>query len=291
MAADLKKLKEWMGKSVLKKGPRTASFAKSESGNLYFGAHVGSDTNLLDISAEQVALLRSVQNNDFGVKEVITMAEETEVSPINIKVIVDYAIRVQRPIKYKILNANGTVFFETADVSKEVPFYKKENVVLQRVTGAKEISGNKLAAGVKTEEEAVRELKKYASLAINRNFPTYDSASGYGSAVMTEDGFLYWSGQYSSFEKRTNIHSEMGAVISAIMDGRPKIAHLGVVSSKYPDSPVQMCGCCRQFLAEMAAKFEFEPKIYCFSKDTDEMDIFSLENYLPKLWSSKKWKK
>ena len=292
--SDLKKLKEWMDKSVLKKGPRAASVAKSESGKFYFGAYIGSDTNLLDITSEQVALLRSAQNNDFGIEEIISMTEEAEeiaISPINIKIMADYAARTQKSMGYKLMDAKENIIFETKDISGEIPFYKKQNVSLQRVVGAGKISDNKLVFAEKDDKNAIETLKKYAVQGIARNFPTYDSASGYGSAVITEDGFLYYSGQYSSFEKRTNIHSEMAAVISAVMDGHPKITRLGVVSSKYPDSPVQMCGCCRQFVAEMAVKFDFNPEIYCFSRDTDEYDKFLMEDYLPKSWSSKKWKK
>ena len=290
---NLDKLKEYLNKSVVKKGRKTASVAKSESGASYFGAYVSSDTNLLDISSEQVALMRSVQNNDFGIRNIVTItewSEEMSVSPINMKIMADYAARTQKSISYKLADTEGNIIFKTEDVIGEIPFYKKQNVILKKVAAPGEISENKSVLKEKDEKKVIETLKKFAVKGITRNFPTYDSASGYGSAALSEDGFVYYSGQYSSFEKRTNIHSEMGAVISAIMDGREKIARLGVVSSKYPDSPVQMCGCCRQFMAEMAAKLDFDPKIYCFSMDTDEYEVFSMEDYLPRLWSSKKWK-
>jgi cytidine deaminase len=292
MDFDTERLKNTLDLCIIKKeeDKRSSSIAYSKSGESYHGAHVGSDTNLLTIFSEQVALLGAMQNNDFQIESVITMLEtpiEKEiVSPIVIKILIDFARRTGQQIKYTVIDTDENVLFDTDDVSSLLPFYKPERVFLKKVENTK-IESNKTQLEENSETKDV--LKKYALLGVERNLPRYDSASGYGTAIMTKSGKVYFSGQYSSFDKRLNVHSEMAAVISALMEKDTDITHIGLVSTKHRDEPAHMCGCCRQFLAEMMSKFNINPELFLFAKDTDVYEERNISEYLSDIWTSKKW--
>ena len=134
------------------------------------------------------------------------------------------------------------------------------------------------------------DLKIFAIKGIERNFPLYDSASGYGTALFTKSGKVHFAGQYSKMGKSLGLHSEINAIISAISQEDYDIECIGVVSTKYPDTPCNMCGVCRQLIGEISTKLNISPKLYCFSKDTDEYTEHTIEDYLPDAWTSKKWK-
>lgn len=294
MENEIKRLKRGLPLSIVKKDSdkRTSSIAYSRSGQSYLGSYIGSDTHLLDIPSEQVALLLSVQSNDFGVEKIVTMIENPKkgvtASPLVMKTIIDHARRTSQVIKYTVVNKNGKIIFETQDIQSSFSFYKPKTIPLKKVKSNSNIKTNKISLDKKvTDVKSV--LKKYALMGITRNFPTSDSASGYGTAVLTEDNTIYFSGQYSSFDKCTNIHSEMAATLAAFMDGDYKLRYLGLVSTKFKTKPTQMCGCCRQFIAEMMSRFNFRLQIFCFAHNSDIQDIHSPEEYLPHLWTSQKW--
>ncbi len=292
MDFDTQRLKDALNLCIIKKeeDKRIASIAYSKSGKSYSGAHIGSDTNLLSIFSEQVALLGAMQNNDFQIESVVTMLEtpnEKEIiSPIIIKLLIDFARRTGQDIKYTVIDREGNMLFNIDNISSILPFYKPERVFLKKVENT-EIQSNK--AKLPKDSEIKDVLKKYAVIGVDRNFPRYDCASGYGTAVITKSGNVYFSGQYSSFDKGMNVHSEMAAVISAIMEKDTEITHIGVVSTKYTDSPAHMCGCCRQFLAEMMSRFNINPELFLFAKDTDVYEKRNMNEYLPDIWTSKKW--
>lgn len=293
MDFDTRRLKNTLDLCIIKKeeDKRSSSIAYSKSGESYHGAHIGSDTNLLSISSEQVALLGAMQNNDFQIENVVTMLETPDeketASPITIKILIDFVRRTGQKIKYTILDTNENILLNTDDVSSLLPFYKPERIFLKKIETGIGIQSNK--AQFEKGSEIKNVLKKYALLGIERNLPRYDSASGYGSAVLTKSGAIYFSGQYSSFDKRLNVHSEMAAVISALMEKDADITHIGLVSTKYKDEPAHMCGCCRQFLSEMISRFGMNIEIFLFAKDSNACERRSIEDYLPDNWSSKKW--
>ena len=287
----LQELRRGLSLCIIKKegDKRASSLAISKSGKQYLSGFLESDTHLLFISSEQGALCLSMQNSDFGVEKIITLKENIDkkelMSPIVVKTMIDYRRRTGNTLAYEIIDIEGNSFFETDDITKLVEFYQPEIKPLKK-TKNKVLSDNSIEVDKKDIEKT---LKKYALLGIQRNFPKSDSAAGYGTAIITKSGKLYFSGQYSSFEKRTNIHSEMAAPLSAFMNGEYDIEYLGLVSSKFKDTPTQMCGCCRQFLSEMMARFNFNPKIYCFASETDAKTEQTMNNYLPGVWTSKKW--
>ena len=148
--------------------------------------------------------------------------------------------------------------------------------------------GRSWMSGNECQGLLLAELKKYAILGVTRNFPQYDSASGYGTAILTKSGKIYFGGQYSSFDHRLGFHSEMTTIISSLMDGENDITHLGIVSTKYKDSPCDCCGICRQFISEMAVRYDWNLKIFNFALDTDDCRENSIKDYLPSQWSNKK---
>lgn len=287
------KLKKGLEACILKlnKDNRTSSIALTASGREYLGALIGSDTHLMHIAPEQAALALSTASSDFPVRQIITMIESEKdftLSPIVVKVLIDYASRSQEMLGYVVVNTQGKIIVETDDVNLFFPLYNPAPIIIKKIK--EKYSVNKAKPKI-TGKSMPKKLKEYAILGLDKNFPLYDSASSYGTAVYTSDGYVYYAGQYSSPDKRLNLHSEMVAILSAILDGKKDISAIGIVSSKYPDGPCNMCGSCRQFITEISAKLNISPDLYCFSKNTGEFKKFKIEEYLPDSWSSKNWTK
>lgn len=293
MNFELEHLKKTLDLSIIKGGKdnRTSSIVYSKNGESYCGAYISSDTNLLSISSEQVALMRAIQNNNFEIEKVVTLVEKSEknetASPIVLKILIDFVRRTGQKIKYTVIGMDGNILFSTENISSLFSFYKPNLIKLKKIDDDTIVPSNKVKLKKDFQVEDV--LKKYALLGIERNFPTYDSASGYGTAVLTKNNNIYFSGQYSSFDKRMNIHSEMAAVISAFMEKDVEITHIGIVSTKYKDKPTHMCGCCRQFLTEIMSRFNMDMQIFLFAKDTDRYETQNINTYLPNIWTSKNW--
>ncbi len=81
----------------------------------------------------------------------------------------------------------------------------------------------------------------------------------------------------------------MAVAASAFMTGMRDITHLAVMSTKFAETPCEMCGCCRQFWFEMATKLGLELAILCFAEKSDAMHEYTLGDILPNAWSSTKW--
>ena len=264
----------------------TGSVAISQSSTYYAGS-VASDTHLLDIPSEQLALTSASHNNDFKIEGVLTLSEESApvVSPIVLKIIADHATRIGRPIGYCLLNEEREVVFQTEDVNSVLPFYASPLAPLT-VINDRRLSPSPVP--FKGSDELFL-LKRHTLEGIKRNFPTSDSASGYGAAVLTEGGMVYFGGQYSSPDKRLGVHAEMGVISRALMEEGARIKAIGVASSKYEEEPCQMCGCCRQFLSEVCERYSIDPTIFCFAASTDAVAIYKIKDLLPNRWTSKKW--
>lgn len=277
------KRKDGYGKSV--------SIAISSSGHTYIAGNITSDTNLLDISSEQTALLLSIQSSDFGVQEIVTLVERSDawknnLSPVVVKIMIDYVVRSGNAMMYTVIDTAGEVIFKINNVSEAFMWYKPNPVLLERVKNARHVVNSTDVVDVKNNLPII--LKKYALIGTETNFPTHNNASGYGVSVVTSTGKIFWSGQYSSFEKRLNIHAEMGSFISAVMHGETEITALGVVSTKHKNFPCEICGCCRQFLSEMIERFSIQDmKFYCFAQETEDVNTYFLNDLLPHKWSSK----
>ena len=295
MENELERLKIGLELSLSKKTRKdgnkvSSSIAYSESDRSYLAGSLASDTNLLDFSSEQAALIVASHNNDFKINQVVTLfIDETHqtLSPIVIKLLIDHSLRTGADISYKIINLDGKIIFEEKNVRNIFPFYTPQLSKLEKIDSS-EISEN--IAIINKDEKTEDVLKKYALLGIERNFPTYDSASGYGTAIITNKNKIYFGGQYSDPGKRLNAHSEMATFIDVLVNKEQEhITHLGIVSSKYTDTPCEICGCCRQFLSEVSSKYNLDIKFFCFAKNTEEYNRYTINQLMPNQWSSKKW--
>ncbi len=295
MHDELQYLAEGLELAVAKKGGvgtpahRSVSVCYSTSGKKYRGANVDSDTNLLTIYSEQTALLSAVAHHDYKIQEMVTLVEQAEdavINPVVIKILVDYSARTGTNISYRIIDIKGALLFNTHNVRDLISFYIPQLAILSKTHSTSECTAQEILSA---DAPLAQQLKTFATRGLLSSFTTSDTASGYGAAVATEDGKVYFTGQYSSTEKRSGVHAEMAAVILSLMNDNQKIVALGLISTKYEDSPCEICGCCRQFLAEVSSKYDLNISLYCFAKNTDQIKRYTLDELLPHQWSSKKW--
>ena len=285
-------LRDGLLRSVLKKSrahteANSASCAISQSGNRYMGAKIESDTHLLDVGSEHVALLSAVQHLDFHIQEVVTLVDgdSASVSPLTLKVLADFGARTGRVPAYRVLNRSGRTVFHARNAAKEISFYRPSLRVFAVLPKTPKKNWHDLSAS----EMPKTILKTYASRGLGLAFPTYAGASSYGAAVVTTSKRIYFAGQYSAPDKRLGLHAELSAIIAALMAGEKGITHLGLVSDKFEGKPCTLCGCCRQFIAELSEKFGWKVAIHCFAKSTTAHRVYTIDSLLPYAWSSKKW--
>ncbi len=284
----LDRLREGRSQIIAKKGKEngaSVSMAVSSSGPEFFGAEVGSDSKLLSATSEHVALSCAKNKNDFGVEKVVTLlGAESDGTTflLALKILIDWSIRTSRVISYDIYNDAGERIFSCHDVRKIVPAYKPKVLALKERL--------QIEPSENVSRGTISDLKNFALLGISRNFPAYDSASGYGVAVLLENGTIVYGGQYGSLEGRLGLHAEMSVVLDALMNyPGQKITDLALVSSKYPDTVCSICGNCLQFLAEISSRFDLNIAYHCFASEKDIEEVYSLKELLPKQWTSKKW--
>ena len=275
-------LKNNLSSCILSKSsnPKSSSIAVSYSGKYYPGVKIESLSHLLDVSSEACSLLRSVQNNDFNIKKIITLSESDIIDPLILKVLADYSIKTGNVIEYIIYNFDNDEIFRTENVLHKLDFYEP-NIFKLKKTDNSNLESNVIELDNIDAKELPSILRTYSIKGILKNFPNYDSASGYGSAVLTKNNKIYFSGQYSSPDNRLGIHAEMSAVISAIMSNDSEITSIGIVSTKFKDVPCAICGSCRQFLAEHSSRTKTPITIFSFAKDNPLYKSYSLSDYLP----------
>lgn len=262
--------------------------ARSKSGRSYSGSRIATATHILDIPAELAALVRAAHASDFNIVEVDgTAPGNTSVSPLVLKVLVDHGARTGIPIKYTLRTTGGKVIYETSNVRSALPFYQSPGAVLE-IVAQRALADVRVAANSYSEETVEQKLRECAIQGIMRNFPTRNGASGYGAAVRTVNGDIYFGGQYSAFDERLGVHAEMAVLLNALLSGATGFTHVGIASSKFPDSIAPPCGSCRQFLAEAARATLSTPTIHLFASKTDEKSSYSLEELLPVQWTNKK---
>jgi cytidine deaminase len=293
MQNELETLKVALDLSIMKKvdAERTSSIAYSQSGEQYTAGLVESDTNLMNIPSEHTALAFSILSNDYRVNKVVTLAElpkkNEAASPIVLKILADYAARSKTTLEYSVIAPDGSTLFHVNDILTVFPFYRPDPIELERTSQKQTLNWKQAPKGA----DIPSILKEYAIKGLAKNFPLYNFASGYGTAVLTKSGKIYFGGQYSSPDKRLALHSEMTVLLSALMNNERNITHLGLVSTKYTDEPCNMCGICRQFVSEMESRFGFKLTIMCFAKESETFSEHTTSDYLPSTWTSKKWKR
>jgi cytidine deaminase len=271
------------------KPAKSGSVAILRSGARYPAGAVSSENHLLDIPSELAALVRAIHNNDTTIEQVHTVVTDstTSVSPLVLKILADHSARTGVAIHYTVRDTSGKILFDAADARDAIPFYRMPNSVLASVAQRTQESA-KVSLDKNSKESTELQLRKWALAGRKRNFPTYEDASGYGAALLTASGEIYYGGQYSTFEHRLGIHAEMGVLINALMDGVRDITHIGVASSKFVGVPCSPCGCCRQFIAELSRAYNFSPKICLFASGNEKFISYTINELLPVQWSNKK---
>lgn len=270
-----------------KKPATSGSVAVSKSGALYPAGLIGTESHIQNIPSELAALVRAVHANDVAVEQMHTIVTDPAilVSPVILKTLVDHSARTGIAIHYIIRDTAGHVLFEIADARDAVPYYQRTHAVLVSLA-------DRILEPAKTKVERIGnselQLRERALAGCMRNFLTRDGTSGYGAAVLTASGTIYFGGQYSSFDQWTGVHAEMGVLANALMDGARDITHIGIASSKFVDTPCSPCGCCRQFIAEMARAYNFSPTLCLFASGNEQFTSFTIDELLPVQWSSKK---
>lgn len=265
-----------------------SAHALSRSGRSYTGYRASSHTHMHDISAELMALIAAVHANDPVIESMEgTSAAQAGVSPLVLKILADHGARTGVAIRYRLNDPDGELF-KTDDTGTTLPGYVSPGKFLPFLS-KRAVSDARRTSHATEEADIAKELKACALLGIERNFPKYEGASGYGAAVRTDVGDIYFGGQYSAFDQRLGVHAEMGVISRALSEGARAITHIGIVSSKFPDSPASPCGCCRQIIAEVARETARAPRIYLFASRTEEMQSFALDELFPVQWTNEKW--
>ena len=139
------------------------------------------------------------------------------------------------------------------------------------------------------ENLLVRHLRAWkvaraARAATTCSFLTKSGGTCYGAAVLTRQGGLFRSGQYSSFNHSTNIHAEQGALLLATMAGEPDVLVLALAKSKGAD-PARPCGVCRQVMIEHAQRTGRDFDVAMIDGATEGYEICKVSSLLPLAWS------
>lgn len=286
----IKLLTETLDKALVKKqnNERQAAIAISRSGTVYSAACIESDAKLLYISAILAVLGRAAQSLDYKIEKIILMREDADIkttlTPIDQTVMVDFIRRTGLPLSLEVVDTKGSILFASEDIRDLSPYYRPEPIMLDKVATSSP-SPNRY---VVTETDSQDMLKTMAIEGASRSFTTYNSASSYGSAVKTKAGNIYFSGQYSSFDHRSMLHAEMGAVLAALSNNDTEITDLGLVSSnaKYAEMPCAPCACCLQFLSEVSDRLGLAITLHTYALKSDAERSTTLKEYLPIIWSN-----
>lgn len=278
-----------MDVSNVEPGMRQAAVAISESGELYRGAFINSQSSLLDTTAAMSALYNASQHQDYPIEKIVVMSEAGAASPfapVTSQFIIDYARRSGRPnISLEVRDEHNDVVAVIEDARELSPFYAPlaDAATLDFVRDASDQPPQK-TCNKQRYGDAISLLRAAARTATQRAFVRYNDATRYGSAVETPGG-IYFGGQYGSYDGRTNIHAEMGATILARLDGETIITAIGIASPKFAEVPAQMCGCCRQFMHEMT---DNNPTVHMFGWNDGVHESMPLSEYLPATWSNQR---
>jgi len=252
----------------------SSSYAVNKYGLKYSGVSLRSKTNLLSISSEQSSLAHAISEGDTKVNQIVSYypnAVKTFIAPHVLQIISDFNRRTGSNIGYKIIGHEGEVLFSINSIKGLLPYYDQSPVDIY--------------LPIPTSSKTSYGLLKLAALGQQHAFATYKGASRYGAAVKTADKGRYYSGQYSAFDGNNMIHAEVVAVMLAILNNDIAITEISVISDKFNEEVVNMCGPCRQFIAELASDYAFNPKIHLYNLDGSKHKEYNLEEYLPNMWS------
>ncbi|MBI4043253.1 MAG: hypothetical protein HY393_00410 [Candidatus Diapherotrites archaeon] len=279
------RLQAYLKRSWLKRDStafNSSSVALTQTSAYYSGLWE-SRSHLLDVTSEQGALARAASCKDAGVRSVITLVDTQETfqpNPLVVKVLADHERRTGQSIHYQALDLQGKILY--AGVPSKEFYYQPKQKILERARAWKQ---EKNALPVAPSTLVIEQLRNAALKGMECHFGTSNEETRYGAGVRADDT-IYFAGVYSSFDHRLNVHAEMSATLSAVMDGHQDISWVGIVSTKFKDVPVRPCGCCLQFLSEIQQKTGKEISIAAFASDTNAYEVSTLQEYLPLTWHS-----
>jgi cytidine deaminase len=128
-------------------------------------------------------------------------------------------------------------------------------------------------------------LAAHCRAATAKAFLTHAGGVRYGAAVLAQNGTIYQSGQYSSFNHVTNVHAEQAALVLATMDGHPNITALAVSSNYSGHIPTRPCGVCRQVMREHAERIGYDFDVVMVTSN-GWFEIAKVSELLPYSWSA-----
>lgn len=127
-------------------------------------------------------------------------------------------------------------------------------------------------------------LVRSARGAVAQSFLTKEGGARYGAAVLTTNGNVFTSGQYSSWNHVTNIHAEQAALLLATMACEPDIEVLAVASTA--SEPVtRPCGVCRQVMLEHAMRISNDFEVLMAHRTDSGFDRCRMSDLLPDSWT------
>jgi len=255
----------------------SASVLHTRSGRSYTAGVIETDTNLLTIFPEQTVLLHALLRRDIPIESVTSVAPSTATLPLVLKILADAAARIDRGFSYTLAKPDGTIVFETGDVRHSLPGYTSPLSKLE------EFCSESYKDDIIT---ASNSLKEAALSGMQRHIRTKDSGSRYGAAVRAKDGTVFIGASLGSPDKRLGLHAEMAALALLLSSGRKQFTEIAIVSEKFPVTPCLFCGCCRQFISDIARKTGSAPKLTGYALNTDESMESSLSELYPNPWSS-----
>ena len=188
----------------------------------------------------------------------------------------DHVRRTGTRLSYTVLDTEGKERFHCDDVYNL--YYKPPIKPLEKIAG--------WTKRVPIVEGNIEGLYECAKRGTETHFSS-GTASKYGAAMLVE-GKIYYGGNYSSFDHKNTLHAEMVAMINVLAAGKQNIEAVGIVSNKFMDEPVKMCGCCCQFLMEIEQRTGMPITVYAFSFDGTQQEKMLLKELLPNAWYSKR---
>ncbi|MDO8660842.1 MAG: cytidine deaminase [Candidatus Woesearchaeota archaeon] len=256
----------------------SASVAVTEFG-MYYSGLFESRTHLLDVTSEHAAIAIAISNKDSHITQIISVVEGAFLpNPLVIKVLADHVRRTGTALSYLVYDKQGKALFFLPDVLQT--YYHPSIEILEKI---KTWTPQSNCMPLDSTKSVEKQLHAYAIQGMETHFSS-DSKTLYGAAVLA-NGKIFFAGVHSSFDKRLNLHAEMVATLSAFAQGCKKITHVCIVSTKFVTEVPQVCGCCRQFLAEIAEKNKTPIEITSYSQNGKEFRI-NLAEYLPYAFAS-----
>lgn len=259
------------------KNRSSAAVAIGQNSAIYRGASILTDTHILDICAEQAALCGAMAAQDFGVQAIVsfypTLEEYHRDRGIQARVIADFSSRTGQTIRWAVYGKNKKVLLEETFSPAGPSLVKPNSGVLHKQHAPETIEHDF--------------LRKRAKDGLIVKCTSYPNASGYGAVAISADGQTYASGQYASTTGLPTLHGEMVALVCALMDGCNKITDLAVISTKNPSRACTPCGCCLQFMYELARYFNWELIVHSLAENEAQSLTLPLDAYLPHPWSAR----